>query len=181
MINIIGVKKFCCDDISLIENYEKAIQDKEQTWHCHHRFETDKNLNSKELKERNLYFHRPSSELIFLTPSDHLHLHSKHRWNDPNFRKKQIEILTEANKRLEVRQKHSESKKGTHNSDEHNKNISKAKKEFYTNPDERKKLSQLLKGKSKDKRWMSNGVQQIFVKQENTEYYLSKGYHFGRK
>lgn len=33
------VHKFCCEDISKIENYEKAIVDVTQTWHCHHRLE----------------------------------------------------------------------------------------------------------------------------------------------
>ena len=32
-----GVKKFCNEDISLIENYNKAISDSNQTWDCHHR------------------------------------------------------------------------------------------------------------------------------------------------
>ena len=32
-------KNYCSEDISLIENYDKAVNDKEQTWHCHHRRE----------------------------------------------------------------------------------------------------------------------------------------------
>ena len=41
MINFYRVKKFCKDDISLIENFEKAVNDKEQTWDCHHRRELE--------------------------------------------------------------------------------------------------------------------------------------------
>lgn len=39
-------KKYCCEDISLIENYEKAVNDKTQTWCCHHKLEIEllKNL-----------------------------------------------------------------------------------------------------------------------------------------
>ena len=33
------IKNFCCDDPSLIENYDKAINDTTQTWDCHHRGE----------------------------------------------------------------------------------------------------------------------------------------------
>lgn len=30
-------KLWCCEDISKIENYDKAIADKTQTWVCHHK------------------------------------------------------------------------------------------------------------------------------------------------
>ena len=40
MISENHTKAFCKDDISLIENYDKAIADKTQVWHCHHRRET---------------------------------------------------------------------------------------------------------------------------------------------
>ena len=39
MINFEWAKKFCKDDISLIENFDKAISDSNQTWDCHHRRE----------------------------------------------------------------------------------------------------------------------------------------------
>lgn len=35
MICIYTVKKFCKEDPSMIENYDKAIADKTQTWDCH--------------------------------------------------------------------------------------------------------------------------------------------------
>ncbi len=75
MINYKNVQKFCRDDISLIENYDKAINDTTQTWHCHHRLETDFNLTLKQLKEMNRYFNIPASELIFLTKSEHSRIH----------------------------------------------------------------------------------------------------------
>ena len=40
MISENQVKKYCREDISLIENYDKAINDKTQTWDCHHRKES---------------------------------------------------------------------------------------------------------------------------------------------
>ena len=68
-------KKYCKDDISTIENYSKAIEDSEQTWHLHHRRET---IYTREgLIEIGEYYNRPSCELIFLTPFEHLSLHKK--------------------------------------------------------------------------------------------------------
>ena len=75
MIQLSTVKKYCNEDISLIENYDKAINDDTQTWHCHHRLETDLGLSVKQLKYNNLYYNRPAPELIFLTSSEHHRLH----------------------------------------------------------------------------------------------------------
>jgi len=89
MINKANVRQFCCEDISLIENYDEAINDKTQTWVCHHRLEThypdgtrrinEKDLTRRELIEQKLYFERPAKEFIFLTNSDHAKLHRKTR------------------------------------------------------------------------------------------------------
>lgn len=70
-------KRFCCEDISKIENYDKAIADKTQTWHCHHRLETSKQIkySALDLIIMNLYYYRPSKELIFLSPKQHCEVH----------------------------------------------------------------------------------------------------------
>ena len=78
------VKRYCKDDISLIENYEQAKNDESQIWICHHRDEV-KTLPSglrvvrttKELKENGRYYNCPANELIFLTLSEHSSLHAK--------------------------------------------------------------------------------------------------------
>lgn len=81
MISEINAKLYCSEDISLIENYDKAIIDKEM-WECHHRLETDLGLSKEELIDLRLYANRPASELIFLTRSEHKALHmSAHRKN----------------------------------------------------------------------------------------------------
>ena len=77
MVNRQYAEAFCSEDISLIENYDKAVADNTQTWHCHHRWETDRNLSAKELIFCNEYFRIPADRLIFLTPHDHLSLHFK--------------------------------------------------------------------------------------------------------
>lgn len=52
MISEQYAKKYCCDDISLVENYDKAIADTE-AWDLHHRAEiTDDGCQSiADLKE----------------------------------------------------------------------------------------------------------------------------------
>ena len=75
MINEKCAKKYCCDDLSLIENYELAINDPTQTWDCHHRRESI--YSAKDLIEIGEYWKRPAAELIFLTHSEHLQLHKK--------------------------------------------------------------------------------------------------------
>lgn len=66
-----------CEEYWLIENYEKAVNDKTQVWECHHRLEIqdDKILSYKELMDSGLYWHRNPEELIFLTKSEHSKLH----------------------------------------------------------------------------------------------------------
>lgn len=69
MINKKLARRYCSEDLSLIENYQEAISDKTQTWDIHHRRETDEGLSTRELMKRREYFQRPAGELIFLTKS----------------------------------------------------------------------------------------------------------------
>lgn len=85
MINIRNAKKYCREDISLIENYVLAISDTNEMWAIHHRDEC-KVLPSgitvirtaAELKEDGRYYKCPANELIFLTNSEHFKLHRRH-------------------------------------------------------------------------------------------------------
>lgn len=81
MISEQRVKRFCKDDITKIENYDKAINDDRKIWHCHHRLELTLDgefANTiEDLKRLDMYYHRPYFELIFLEPSEHLQLHNK--------------------------------------------------------------------------------------------------------
>lgn len=81
MISVYKTKLFCNEDVSLIENYDKAINDKEHIWECHHKLEIrDDYINTvKDLKLMNLYYNRPACELIFLTNKEHCSIHSKSR------------------------------------------------------------------------------------------------------
>lgn len=78
MINIKHVKRYC-KDYNLIENYQKAIEDPDTTWECHHKLEigSDYRNTIDDLIMMNLYYDRPPEELIFLKRSEHMSLHFK--------------------------------------------------------------------------------------------------------
>ena len=157
MINFKYAKKFCNEDISLIENYANAIADKEQTWDCHHRKEITISKSKKELIELGEYYNRPASELIFLTPSEHRSLHNKGKTSHW---------------------------KGKHRSEETRKKMSEAHKGKKRKPfteETRKKLSEAMKGKNKGKHlseehkhkmaearkgrsWFNNGIKNVRAK-----------------
>ena len=79
MINEYYAKRYCSEDISLIENFYQAIADENKMWDIHHRRECDSEgrtlFTKKQLIENGLYFKRPASELIFVTRSMHWKLH----------------------------------------------------------------------------------------------------------
>ena len=179
MISEDYAKSYCKDDISLIENYDKAIADTTQLWHCHHRRETI--FSRKDLIEIGEYYNRPACELIFLTPNEHHKLH-KIGENNPNFGK----LAWNNGKHLseETRQKLSEANKGNpswmkgkHHSEESRKKIGAARKGKHHSEETRLKISSALKGKSlsaetckkmsearKGTHWYNNGVTNILAK-----------------
>ena len=83
MINEKDVKKYCYEDLRLIENYELATSDTKM-WYCHHRVETIMNCGKKELIAQGCYENRPAHDLIFLTKSAHSSLHAQGQ-NNPFF------------------------------------------------------------------------------------------------
>ena len=145
MISEERAKSYCKEDISLIENYDKAAADKTQIWHCHHRRETV--MSRKDLIEISEYYNRPAIELIFLTKSEHNRLH-KSGENHPLFSKHHS---------AETRKKMSESKNG-----ENNPMYGKHRSE-----ETRKKISEANMGKNnwtKGTHWYNNGVKSIKAK-----------------
>ena len=79
MINFNNVKKYCNDDISLIENYEQAKNDTEHVWCCHHR--QGVYMSITELKEFGWYYNCPADCLLFVTLEEHnrIHKHKKYK------------------------------------------------------------------------------------------------------
>lgn len=81
MIDLYKVKQMCREgELEKIENYEQAINDKEHTWVCHHRLELtiDGEFANyrKDLIRMGMYWNRPAFELIFMTKTDHMKMHS---------------------------------------------------------------------------------------------------------
>lgn len=169
MINEDRLKRYCKDDISLIENYEEAVNDKTKTWHCHHKKETDENLSVNELKRLGLYWHRPAKELIFLTPFEHNTLHNKGE-RHPNYGKlawnngihhseEQKKKISESVKKLYKSEEYKQKikghlgygMKGKHHSEEAKKKMSEAHKGKFRSEEHKKHLSEALKGKNKGK------------------------------
>ena len=139
MINEKQAKIFCKEDISKIENYEAAMNDTTQTWHCHHRTEIWWNCSAKDLIENECYYHRKACELIFLTPSEHHKLHNKGKHHSE-----------------ETRRKISESMKGR----------STWIKGKTISEEYRKKISESMKGKNKGKSWKLIDGKRVYFSKE---------------
>ena len=135
MINEEYAKKYCCEDLSLIENYQLAVNDNTQTWDCHHRGEVLPcvRFSRDDLKKFGLYFNRPAAELIFLTPAEHNSLHFKGIQLSEEHKKALSDAkkgvprgpMNEANKKAI-----SEAKKGIPLSEEHRAKLSKKVLQF---------------------------------------------------
>ena len=155
MINEYYAKKFCSEDISLIENYNLAIADTTQTWHCHHRGEVLPcvRFSRTDLKKFGLYYKRPASELIFLTQTEHNRLHFKGVQKGP-MSEAHKKAIGEAHKGVPLSEAHkkavSEAMKGVPLSEEHKKAISDAMKGVNA-----KKILQFTKSGEFIKEWPS--------------------------
>lgn len=137
MIKAKNAKSYCCEDISLIENYEQAVADTENIWECHHRGEILPcgTYRVSDLKKFGLYWKRPASELIFLRQDEHRKLHSVGK-NNPNFGRKFSEDV-----RRNMSEAHIGNKGfwvGKHRSDETKKKISETIRKYWE--EKRKKV-----------------------------------------
>lgn len=129
MINEKNAKKFCKEDLSKIENYDKAIDDTTQTWDCHHRTEIWWNCTAKDLIDNECYYNRKACELIFLTHAEHSSIHNKGK------------VMS-----AEARAKMSATRKGKTFTEEHCRNLSNSQKGRVLSEEHRKKLSEAHKG-----------------------------------
>lgn len=156
MISIKKVKKFC-KDYTKIENYEEAVKDTTQTWHCHHIL--GEILSRQQLKDHDFYYDVPPCMLKFVTGAEHKSLHMKGE-NNPLFGKHPSE---------ETKKKMSEAKKGRTFTAEHRRKLSEAKKGenhplfgHHHSEESRRKISEAKKGKS----WkLLNGKRVYYTKE----------------
>ena len=177
MISENNVKLYCSEDASNIENYDLAIADQTRIWDCHHRLEIQPDgteVSSEELRSRGMYYNRPSSELIFLTKSEHTILHmsvesarnkigtqfrgkplsEEHRRKLSESHKGQQSAMKGKTHSLETRKIISDRgkgrtppNKGVPMSDEQKTKLSKSLKNYFSNEDNRRKHSEQHKGK----------------------------------
>lgn len=114
MISEHQAHRYCRDDISKIENYDKAISDTRK-WELHHRLELTLNgefaLTKDQLRMHGMYYNRPYYELIFMRYDEHRRIH---RCNQP--------LSAETRSRI------SESRKGKKLTEEHCRKLSEAHK-----------------------------------------------------
>lgn len=145
-----------CEDIENVENFEKAKKDNFKGWDCHHRLEThnsdgerrEVNISRKELIALDMYYNRPSSELIFLTTKEHNTLHHKGKLISEEHKKK-VSEAGKGNKRA-LGYKHSEEIK---------KKISEAHNGKPRSEETKKKIAEASKGNKnvRGTRWYNNG------------------------
>ena len=145
MINEKQAKKFCKEDISKIKNYDKAIADNTQVWHCHHMTETWWNCSKKELIDNECYYGRKACELIFLTHAEHMRLHNKCQIFSEETRRKLSEAHKGKHHTEESRIKMSEAHKGRTFTEEHRRKLSEAQKGKHLSEESRIKISAALK------------------------------------
>ena len=147
MINEKQTKKFCKEDISKIKNYDKAIADTTQTWHCHHMTETWWNCSKQDLIDNECYYNRKACELIFLTPAEHMRIHMKERTGEKNpfYGKHHSEESRKKIAECMICNKHM---KGKHHSEESRKKIAETLKGRKLSEETRKKVSVAMKGKT---------------------------------
>lgn len=139
--NVFGIRKngepysnCLCRTPELIENYEEAINDKNELWCCHHKMEEV--FSKAELIRAGWYYDRRPEELIFIRCSEHNRNPKIH---------------------IEVRRKN-ENRKGRKLSEEHKKKISDANKGKKYGPlskEHKQKLSEAAKNR-KDNYYCGN-------------------------
>lgn len=91
-----------CKKYKEIENYEKAIADKEHKWVCHHRDEIRIlpsgiiAIRSKQyLIDNGRYYDCPPNELIFLKNNEHISLHRKYEDEYTHIKRKSRKLTKE--------------------------------------------------------------------------------------
>lgn len=153
MIQLDNARKYCFEDISLIENYGKAVADVENMWDCHHRVETIMHCGKKELIAQGCYYDRPAHELIFLKESEHIRLHHAGKHVSEATRAK-LSAAGKGNTNFlgchhtaETKAKMSEAKKGKHYSDEARAKMSESHKGKHHSEETLAKMSESHKGK----------------------------------
>ena len=179
--------KFCSEPLDNVEHYEEASAEDFAGWCIHHRLEIQPDgtrVSAKELIDKELYFGRPASELIFMRKREHNRLHligntyTKGKHLSEESRQKMSEAHKGKHLPTETRQKIAESHKGKHLPAEHCKKIAEALKGKRHSAEACKKMSESHRGKQlsvehrnklsetkKGTRWWNNGISSKLAKE----------------
>lgn len=158
MISEEQAKRYCSEDISLIENYERAVADQTQAWDIHHKAEILPCgiYAIKNLKDHGLYYKQPAARLVFMTRSEHSRLHNKGKRLSDETRHRMSEALKGRQFSEETRRRMSEAKKGKRLSEETKSKLSEALKGRpngwagkHRSEETKRKMSEALKGRPK--------------------------------
>lgn len=122
MINSSNI--YYCKELEKIENYEEAVNDKNELWVCHHRMEEV--FSKAELIRAGWYYNRRPEELVYIKRSEHngnpkLHIEIRRSWICKKGR-------TAWNKGKKLSEETKSKMRGRKFSEEHKKHISAARK-----------------------------------------------------
>ena len=136
-----------CTKPELIENYDEAVNDKNEVWICHHRMEEV--FSSKELKRAGWYYNRRPEELIFIKRSEHdgnprIHIEKRRDLEKPKHTKPHTK---------ETRELISKKCKGLKLSEETKEKMSLSRKGHLVSEETRKKLKESNKNTHKGQHW----------------------------
>ena len=153
--------EYCCEDISLIENYNDAMNSEEE-YDCHHRLEThDENGNlrdtfitSKELKKLGKYYNVKAAELIFIPRHEHLSMHSKNLWERKEHKEKMSERKKGEKNPFYGKTHSEEALEKMRSTKEKNGTLHKGTFDGQHHSDETKKI---ISEKKKGRSWFNNG------------------------
>lgn len=166
MISVNNAKRYCCEDISRIENYDIAVASPER-WCVHHRKGLEDDMSKEELKGEGLYNKRPASELIFMPLSEHISMHMSGEKNPmygttgekaPWFGRHHTE---------EEKEKIRQANLGRHFTDEQREKMRQAHLGKHLSDEQRKKISQRQNGEKNcayGLHWYTDGTRNIRAK-----------------
>lgn len=135
----------------MIPNYDQAVNDKENKWHCHHIMENS-GYSLEWLKKNHLYYKRPYYELIFLTIAEHNRVHKKGKTLKEEHKKKCSDSLRGMTKTDDWKRKIGEANKGKKRSESFCKLMSDYAKARNYNPMKGRKHSEETRKKISEKR-----------------------------
>lgn len=99
MINLTNTKRFC-KEYTRIENYEEAVNDTTNIWHCHHIL--GEILTREQLRAHDFYLNVPPCMLKFVTSEEHKRLHQNGKPRSAETRRK----LSESHKGMKFTEEH---------------------------------------------------------------------------